>query len=218
MRLTGVRNTCVFLIGFSILSMGCTGLTKSEPRPSPFSLEASSSVSHRSGSKTSKSSEQAEIVPAGAIETKAQEQSSTEPVLKDVKELTAEVLVDNVLARNPSITQMNAAWQAASARFPQVTSLDDPLAGTTLAPAGLGSNPAAYRVELFQRIPYPGKLSLRGEIASAEAIAISRDVEGMRQQLTEAARDAFYEYYLIARSAEVNDEVVKSLRMSRSTC
>jgi outer membrane protein TolC len=216
MRLTGVRSSWVFLIGVSSLSMGCTGLTKSEPRPNPFYLSASSTVSHRSGSKTSKSLEQAEIVPAGVIETKAQEQSSTELVLKDVKELTAEVLVDNVLARNPSITQMNAAWQAASARFPQVTSLDDPLAGTTLAPAALGSSPAGYRVELFQRIPYPGKLSLRGEIASAEAIAVSRDVEGMRQQLTEAARDAFYEYYLIARSAEVNDEVVKSLRMSRS--
>jgi outer membrane protein TolC len=112
---------------------------------------------------------------------------------------------------------MTAAWEAATARVPQVTSLDDPLAGTALAPAALGMDPAAFRIELFQRIPYPGKLALRGDVARAEASAVSRDVEGMRQQLIEAARDAFFEYYLIARSAEVNDEVLESLRASRST-
>src|SRR5438309_1387954 len=41
--------------------------------------------------------------------------------------LTAHVLVERVLARYPSLTQMTAAWQAASAPSPQVTRLDDPM-------------------------------------------------------------------------------------------
>lgn len=135
--------------------------------------------------------------------------------LGGMTELTVEALVEQVLARNPSLAQMAAAWEAASARYPQVTSLDDPLFGTTLAPGALGSRPNGYRFEVFQRIPFPGKLPLKGEVARAEASAAGRDVEGMRQQLTEAARDSFYEYYLVARATEVNEEILKLLRRRR---
>src|SRR5262249_37458612 len=40
-------------------------------------------------------------------------------------ELSVDALVEQILARNPTVAQMTAAWQAASARYPQVTSLDD---------------------------------------------------------------------------------------------
>ena len=80
-----------------------------------------------------------------------------------------DALVEQVLSRNPSLPQMEAAWQAASARYPQVTSLDDPLFGTTLAPGRLGAQkPQGYRFEAFQRYPWPGKLRLKGESALAE--------------------------------------------------
>lgn len=132
-------------------------------------------------------------------------------------ELSVEALAEQVVARNPSLPQMVAAWQAAAARYPQVTSLDDPLLGTTLAPGALGSQPNGYRFEVFQRFPFPGKLPLKGEVARAEASAAGRDVENVRQQLVEAARDAFYEYYLIDRSTEVNEELLRLLRSSRQT-
>src|SRR5689334_680694 len=37
-------------------------------------------------------------------------------------ELSEQELIDQVLARNPSLAQMTAAWEAASARYPQVIS------------------------------------------------------------------------------------------------
>jgi outer membrane protein TolC len=129
-------------------------------------------------------------------------------------ELDVEALVSQVLDRNPSLPQMVAAWQAASARYPQVTSLDDPYFGATLAPASFGSSDVAagYRLEYFQRFPFPGKLRLRGENAAAEASAAGRDVENVRQQLVEAARDAFYQFFLIDRALEVNQEALRLLR------
>src|SRR6266508_3297590 len=65
-------------------------------------------------------------------------------------ELSAENLVAGVLARNPSLAQMVAAWQAASARYPQVTSLDDPMLGVQLAPGAWTSRElnAGVRVEV----------------------------------------------------------------------
>src|SRR5687767_5566927 len=41
--------------------------------------------------------------------------------------LSEEDLVQQVLARNPTLAQMTAAWQAAVERIPQVTSHDDPM-------------------------------------------------------------------------------------------
>jgi outer membrane protein TolC len=130
-----------------------------------------------------------------------------------ISELSLEALVQEVLGRNPSLAQMVAAWQAASARYPQVTSLEDPMfAGTigpgTFAPDDKGVN-FAYRLEISQKLPFPRKLKLRGENALAEASAAGHDVEDVRLQLIESVQDAFYEYYLVERALEVNMESLK---------
>jgi outer membrane protein TolC len=128
-------------------------------------------------------------------------------------ELTADALVEQVLARNPSLAQMIAAWQAASARYPQVTSLDDPMFAGTLGPATYGSgtvNPA-YRLEISQKCPYPGKLALRGQGALAEAAAAHHDALDLRLQLIESARSAFSDYYLATRARAVNEESLRLL-------
>ena len=85
--------------------------------------------------------------------------------LAGIKELSVDVLVDQVLARNPSLAQMVAAWQAASARYPQVTSLEDPMVTGKLGPGSFGSNNVdfAYMVEVSQKLPFPGKRGLRGQ-------------------------------------------------------
>lgn len=219
MRPAGIRRTWPYLLCIPTLSIGCAGLTKSDTVPHLLDVHTAAKTDRTKATIQASTSglSKSVIQPVGAVEgNKDHEQTAKSQAISDLKELSVDALVEQVVARNPSITQMTAAWQAASARVPQVTSLDDPLLGTTLAPAALGSSPAGYRIEAFQRLPFPGKLSLRGEVASAEASAASRDVEGVRQQLIEAARDAFYEYYFIGRSTEVNEEVLASLRMSRS--
>ncbi|MCI0683743.1 MAG: TolC family protein [Gemmataceae bacterium] len=133
-------------------------------------------------------------------------------------ELQVEALIEAVLARNPTMAQMVAAWQAASARYPQVTSLEDPMFGTTVGPASIGSNDVdfAYRLEVSQKIPWRGKLALRGQNALAEASAAGRDVEDVRLRLIESARSAFYDYYLVERAKEVNDEALRLLKELRA--
>ncbi len=132
-----------------------------------------------------------------------------------MNELAVEALIEQVLARSPSVDEMIAAWKAAAARYPQVTSLDDPLFGANLSPAMATQVGNGYRLEIFQRYPWSGKLRLRGEVAQAEADAAGRDVENVRQQLIESAQDAFYDYYLIFRALEVNAESLRLLREFR---
>jgi cobalt-zinc-cadmium efflux system outer membrane protein len=130
-------------------------------------------------------------------------------------ELSVGRLIEEVLARNPSLAQMVAAWQAASARYPQVTSLDDPIVAGTIGPETIHSDDPgvefASRLEISQKFPWPGKLALRGANALAEARAAGNEVESVRLQLLERAKDAFYELYLVCRALEINEENLRLL-------
>jgi len=123
--------------------------------------------------------------------------------------LTEPVLIRAVLERNPSLDEMRAAVVAAEARVPQVSSLDDPMATVWTAPGSYGSpnaNPAA-RLEVSQKLPWPGKREVRAAAAAAEAGAAIGDLAALRLDLVEAARAALADYYQAERALAVNREV-----------
>ncbi|MFO0809003.1 MAG: TolC family protein [Gemmataceae bacterium] len=153
------------------------------------------------------------VVPATFTEPASPARPAEDNPLARLSELSSDTLVAEVLARNPSLAQMVAAWKAASARYPQVTSLDDPMFGAVVAPASIGSNDVdfGYRVEVSQKFPLFGKRGLRGENALAEASAAGNDVGAMRLEIVEAAKHAFAEYYLVGRALEVNEEGLRLL-------
>jgi outer membrane protein, heavy metal efflux system len=135
------------------------------------------------------------------------------------EELSVDNLITEVLARNPALAQMVASRQAAEARFPQVTALEDPALDFALAPASLGSNnvEAGYRVGISQKIPLAGKLGLRGQVALAEARAAGDELQVARLELIESTRLAFYDYFLAYRGQAVNDESLKLLKESKKS-
>jgi outer membrane protein TolC len=130
-------------------------------------------------------------------------------------ELDLEGLVREVLARNPSVAQMQAAWQAASARYPQSRSLEDPTFAGTIGPGTISPDDRgvefAYRIEVSQKLPYPGKRQLRGDNAMAEASAAGHNVDDVRLQLVESTKMAFADYYLADRQLAVNEESLRLL-------
>jgi outer membrane protein TolC len=86
--------------------------------------------------------------------------------------------------------------------------------GATVAPASTGSNHVefGYRLEVSQKVPFPGKRALRGQAALAEASAAEEDVQDMRLQLAESAKMAFYDAYLVERALGVNAEGLRLLQ------
>jgi outer membrane protein TolC len=151
----------------------------------------------------------ATLLPPKAEISQDSNRSTGQPVA-----LTAEAVVQAVLARNPTLSQMVAAWQAASARYPQVSSLEDPTLDLVLAPASIGSNNVDFggRIGVSQKFPLGGKLGLKGQVALAEAGAAANDVEDARLQLIENATNAFYEYYLVYRAQAVSDDSLRLLK------
>ncbi len=127
--------------------------------------------------------------------------------------LERRALIDQVLERNPTVRAARYAWRAALARYPQVTALDDPMLGVGVAPRSIGSRTVndAEKLDLSQKLPFPGKLRLRGEAALGEAEAASRDHAAVRLRLATMASLLFDDYYLAARSLEVNAEHIALL-------
>ncbi len=127
--------------------------------------------------------------------------------------LDRRALVHNVLERNPNVRAARYGWRAALARYPQVTSLEDPIFGAGLAPRSIGSSRVddAPRFDLSQKFPFPGKLRLRGEVALGEAEAASHDYAAVRLRIATMASLLFDEYYLVARSLEINAEHIALL-------
>jgi outer membrane protein TolC len=54
----------------------------------------------------------------------------------------------------------------------------------------------------MQMLPYPGKLRLRGEIASKEADAASSDLDAVRRRITMGVKTAYFEYWFYDKALQ----------------
>lgn len=133
--------------------------------------------------------------------------------------LTPDDAVRVVLERNPTLHQMRATAAAVAARYPQATSLDDPNFTFWTAPGSAGSPNVNYasRVEVSQKLLYPGKRGLKGDAVRAETAAAGADVDAARLELAEAAASALADYYLAEKAREVVAENLDLLKQFHKT-
>lgn len=116
-------------------------------------------------------------------------------------------LVRAVLARNPTIEAARQAWRAALEEVPQATALDDPMLSYAVAPFSIASDVRlGHEVQLSQRLPFPGKRRLAGEVAVAEAEAARSEAATVRLELALMASNLFDDYYVAARALTINAE------------
>ncbi len=134
-------------------------------------------------------------------------------------ELSAERLVDEVEARNPTLQALVAGWQAAAQRYPQAISLEDPMFMAMVAPASFDADlvDPGYTLQASQKFPWFGKRAIRGRQARAGANAAYFDLEDGRQRLNALTRAAYYDYYLAHRQLELNGQNVGVIRQLRKT-
>jgi cobalt-zinc-cadmium efflux system outer membrane protein len=175
----------------------------------PFMI-ADSARCQPSGPRNIEASDQPSLLPPVVAVPK--ETKAADPQPNDV--LSVSALVAEVLARNPNLSQMVAAFEAANARYPQVRALDDPMLGGMFAPKSFNSSRVdpGYRIEVSQKLPFPGKRQLKGQAALSEASAAQGDVEDTRLQLIESTKIAFYDYFFVDRSLAVNEEGLRLLK------
>jgi outer membrane protein TolC len=130
----------------------------------------------------------------------------------EAKVLRLDDAVSTALAQNPAVQAARYAAEAERLKVPQARSLPEPSLGIgwmgNITPFSVQQgDPSSYRgVSAMQTIPYPGKLRLRGEIASQDAGAAQTGVETIQRQIATEVRAAFYDYWYYDRALETTQK------------
>jgi len=114
--------------------------------------------------------------------------------------LSLRELTNEAIRNNPEIVAAQKNYEAARQRPTQESSLPDPTVsfgyssvGNPLPGAGLGSQVLSNIGLMYsQELPYPGKLKLRGEIASKEAEVKFQQYQAVQLGVISRLKQAFY--------------------------
>lgn len=119
-----------------------------------------------------------------------------------------EQFVAMALATNPDIRAAERKVDRLLARVPQARSLDDPM--LMVSPVGDMAETAAGQVgtmtSVSQKLPLPGKLDARGQIAAQEAAEAAAELESVKLRVTADTRRAWWSHYFAVRAIEVTQE------------
>ena len=142
------------------------------------------------------------------------DQGSAPPVLM------LDDVIREALEKNPEAQGALHTVKALQRRVPQVESLPDPMASVgwagNLAPFSVMSgDSSSYRgLTVSEQFPYPGKLKLRGQIASKEADAAQADYDAIQRRVAAQVKTAYYEYFYYDRAIQTttrNKELLEKL-------
>ena len=129
-------------------------------------------------------------------------------------------VLSETLRKNPEAKSALHAVDALKRHVPQVKTLPDPVVSVGWAgnPAPFSlqqGDPSSYRgVTVAEQFPSPGKLKLRGEIASKEADAAQADYEAVRRRIEAEVKAAYYDYFYLDRAIQTtnrNKELLEKL-------
>jgi len=129
--------------------------------------------------------------------------------------LTLPELIQEVLARNPELVAVRKQWEAATNRITQARSLDDPILSVQLwnVPQPFKATQADNTIfGLSQNLPFPGKLALKGDVASRSAEMTEQLVRAKERELVARLKQAYYDLFLAQKAVLIHHEQVELLR------
>jgi outer membrane protein TolC len=138
----------------------------------------------------------------------------------DQSVVTLDDLVREALQKNPGVQSTLHAVEAQRRRVPQAKTLPDPTVGVgwagNITPFSVQhGDPSSYRgITVMQQLLYPGKLKLRGAIATKEADAAHWDYEAARRRVTAEVKAAYYDYWFYDKAIQTtqkNRELLEKL-------
>jgi outer membrane protein, heavy metal efflux system len=143
-----------------------------------------------------------------------QRQTDASPVL------VRDDAVRTALAKNPAVLSAAHTVSAERAKISQAGALPDPTVGLgwmgNPRPFSIQTgDPSSYRsVSAMQMLPFPGKRSLRGQIAGKDTEATQWDLEAVRRRVAADVKAAFYDYWYYdkaIRTTQANRDLLTKL-------
>ena len=152
------------------------------------------------------------LLLACAVTTSASVSAAEEEALESQEPpLALSWVVEEATSRNPDIRASLSRWEASQEAIDGAKSLDDPRLGFQLrnakSPVQVEDGWQRYRRmgSVSQKIPFPGKLRLRGEIASDISEMSKKDWEETIRIITALAKTAYYDLHYINKAIDINE-------------
>ncbi|OOP57884.1 MAG: hypothetical protein AYP45_00755 [Candidatus Brocadia carolinensis] len=159
----------------------------------------------------------ATVVAKEKSNNQTQKQTDNKKSVTELKESDAPLdlkwLIQEAMEHNPEIIASQKRINAAKAKISQARSLDDP--SIRVGSYDMSNNPIningetemlQQRYSISQKIPFPGKLRLRSEVAMEETNIIGKDSEAKIQEIIALVKSAFYELYYINSAIDITEE------------
>jgi len=135
----------------------------------------------------------------------------------EVNDLADESTLDDYLAyaalHNPGLQAAFERWQAALSRISPAKALPDPRFTFSyfIEEVETRVGPQRRSLALMQTFPWLGKLKSRGDAAARAADAVEQEYEAARLNVFYEVKQAYFEYYYLARAVETAEENVQLL-------
>ena len=120
-------------------------------------------------------------------------------------------LIQEVLAKNPELVAARKQWEAATTRITQARSLDDPTLSVQLWNIPQTFNVTQAQNTIFglsQSFPFPGKLALKGDVASRSAEMTEQAVHAKERELVARLKQTYYDLFLTHKAIQIHQEHV----------
>ena len=124
-------------------------------------------------------------------------------------------LIPEALARNPELVAARKQWEAATNRIAQARSLDDPTLFVELFNAPKTFNVTQTQNSIFglsQSFPFPGKLALKGDVASRSADMMGQSVRAKERELIARLKQIYYDLFLADKAIQIHHEQINLLK------
>jgi len=124
---------------------------------------------------------------------------------------TLDSLVTEALENNPEIKASIARWEASTMRPSQQGSLPNPIIGgkiknVSFSEFTLGDDPRSdIQAFVVQEFPFPGKLSLKEQVALEHSEAQRWDSEAVSRNVIADLKTAYYEWFLANKAIDITN-------------
>ena len=134
------------------------------------------------------------------------------------EDLKLQELIDEALKKNPELLAFESMVTASAYRVPQAKSLPDPMFMFGYQNEGwrsytYGDMPdAQWMFSASQMIPFPGKLSLKGEMSERESESLRASYESAKLKTILKVKELYYDLFLMYKENDLIQEKAMLLK------
>jgi len=119
-----------------------------------------------------------------------------------------ETLIREALEKNPQIKMAYNQWQAAEYKAVHVKGLPNPIASYGYFGENVETRvgPQEQKFGLAQKIPFPGKLDLKGKAQRSQAQVMKNKYEATKREIIKQVKFLYFDFYWVNRAIQTAEE------------